>query len=620
MSPTADKYRPVRLDFPRTTPVPPVLLGMLVVAAFLALWSGDTLRREALYDETLPEGVRQALVAVADLGDATGLSAGRRALDAWTAPLDDTTRLLAMPLYLPPDEAEPEVAAPTEPDVPPGERWKARPRREVVKRVLIVGASSIQYAVGTELERELGERYDVAVVRKGKVATGLSRPDVFDWPAETKRLCAEAHPDLVVGQFGGNDGQNLLDAANKPLSMRTPEWEAEYARRIGQLAEVVRDCGARLLLVGMPIMRSDAFSDKIRWLNEVTRQAVTQEGGLYVDIFDTAATPEGTYRLDVTVDGHTSRMRTDDGIHFTRLGGIHVARILATRLARTVVLRPRAPEAPDSDTPAPPAPATAWRLEVPASDRRAASPLLAFVPPEVPPEGLPVWYLLHGAWDDWTAWDEHAHDELARLATTHRVIVVLPDGERFGYWLDAPRVSEHRIASWFWADLVPFVDRTLPSDGRRALSGVSMGGHGALWLTLQHPERVTAATSISGAVDLRRSKVEQLATWLGPQDEAPEVWRQHSVLARLQDVPHALDGVALHLSVALDDRAWAEANGELHALLTEAGVPHGWSTVPKGGHTWPVWTAALPEHAQAVGAALWPTQTDRDGADPATPR
>ncbi|MCB9665271.1 MAG: DUF459 domain-containing protein [Alphaproteobacteria bacterium] len=600
---TADKYRPVSLDFPRTTPILPVYLGALAVAGLLALWCGDTLRREAVYDEDLPAAARAVLTAVADLGEATGLAAGRRALDDWTAPLDDTTKLLAMPLYLPPDEPEPE-AAPPEPDVPPGERWQAVARKDLVRRVLIVGASSIQYAVGTELERELGERFDVVVVRKGKVATGLSRPDVFDWPAETARLCAEARPQLVVGQFGGNDGQNLLDAQGRPLSLHTPEWEAEYARRIGQLAQVVRDCGARLLLVGMPIMRSDAFSRKIRWLNDVTREAVTAEGGLYVDIFDTAATAEGTYRTDVTVDGRTGRMRTDDGIHFTRLGGIHVARILATRLARTVVLPPRAPEPADSDTPAAPTPAAAWRLEVPASDRRAASPFLAFVPPDVPPEGLPVWYLLHGAWDDWTAWSEHAHDLVARLAAQERVIVVLPDGEPFGYWLDAPRDPTHRIASWFWADLVPFAERTLPANGRRALSGVSMGGHGALWLALQHPDRVAAATSISGAVDLRRSRVDQLAAWLGPQAEAPEVWRQHSLLARLEQTPHALDGVRLHLSVAEDDRWWAEANAELHAVLTEAGVAHGWSTVPHGGHTWEVWTEALPAHAAVVGEAL----------------
>ncbi len=73
--------------------------------------------------------------------------------------------------------------------------------------MLLVGASSVQYYLGAELERRLEAHRDVTVLRLGKLGTGLARPDVFDWPAKLAELLDAFQPDLVIAMLGGNDAQ-----------------------------------------------------------------------------------------------------------------------------------------------------------------------------------------------------------------------------------------------------------------------------------------------------------------------------------------------------------------------------------------------------------------------------
>ncbi len=594
--PVADKYRPVRTA-PRTLDAPgPVFASLTLTAALLALLSPTTLRNAATFGELPPAGAA-ALTALADVGDATGLGALRSTLERWTEPLDDTRRLFARGASAPDTRARndaPEV--PVEPATPPGERWAAT-RPPVAERLLIVGASSIQYAIGTELERELRERFAVETLRKGKVSTGLSRPDVFDWPAEVRKLQRDFQPDVVVGQFGGNDAQNLVTPEGPAKTLSDP-WKAEYARRLDALTGQVRADGADLVILGMPVMREPGFSSRMERLNALTA-ATVEAAGRYVPTWDLAADADGRYEETARVDGRTGRMRQDDGIHFTRLGGQQVADALAVRLAQTVPLRPL-PRA-DGLKPAP-----AWRFEVP-SATRGPSPVLAWVPDEVPADGLPVWVLLHGAYDGHTAWSDHAHEAIGALAARWQLIVVTPDGEPHGWWLDSPKEPGHRLATWFHDDLLPWIDATLPSNGARGVSGLSMGGHGALTLALRRPGTFQAVTSMSGVVDLpAAASREALQRWLGAYDaDAPELWEAHSARHLLAANPSALQGVTLALACGEED-TWFADNAALHAQLTAAGVPHVWRPVP-GGHTWDVWTAELPVHAELVATALHPS-------------
>lgn len=585
----ADKYEPVDAR-PRTLSAPgAVIAGAWALGILVALASPATLRAQAVYATDLPEPARELLRWGADLGAASPLGALRATLDGLADPLDRTTRWFRAP--------DPTGGA-SEPEVPrlvpvapedtrtPAERWAAV-RPHPVRRVLLVGASSIQYAVGTELERLMADTLDVALVRQGKVATGLTRDDVFDWPAEVASLVDTHRPDVVIGQFGGNDGQNIVAPDGAIHEVYTDGWAAEYGRRIAHLAAVTQEGGARLVLLGMPIMRSGTFSKKIRWLNEVTQTAVEAAGGLYVDVYNLGADAQGAYKADVTVDGRTGRMRLDDGIHFTRLGGQYVARHLLPRLLTRLPMPPKAVDGVR--------PATLVRVPIPAAAGRPAGHALAFVPSDVPDAGLPWIVVLHGAWSGPGEVTEQVWTELATLSAQRGVVLALPDGGPHGWWLDAPADPSHTLATWLRGPALTTLATTLPVDpsAPAAIVGLSMGGHGALLAALDEPDRWAAVGAVSAVVDLRRAADQaHLAPLLGPQDD-PAPWATWSALSRLQRSPTGLGGAALWLGIGEADRHHAD-NVALHDTLTGAGVDHAWRPLT-GGHDWDLWRTALPQ-------------------------
>lgn len=94
-----------------------------------------------------------------------------------------------------------------------------------------------------------------------------------------------------------------------------------------------------------------------------------------------------------------------------------------------------------------------------------------------------------------------------KAAAEHGVIIVAPDtsprgegvaddpaydlGQGAGFYVDAtqaPWTPHFRMESYVTGELIALIDAEFPTTGTRAISGHSMGGHGALTLALRHPD------------------------------------------------------------------------------------------------------------------------------------
>jgi len=120
----------------------------------------------------------------------------------------------------------------------------------------------------------------------------------------------------------------------------------------------------------------------------------------------------------------------------------------------------------------------------------------------VPPGPYPVFYLLHGLSDDYTAWRRRTSVE--RYAEGMPLIIVMPDGGR-GWYTDAREGYAYETA--IARDLVGLVDRVYHTGARRAarvVGGLSMGGYGAVKLALTYPDLFCGAVSHSGALVMAR--------------------------------------------------------------------------------------------------------------------
>lgn len=204
---------------------------------------------------------------------------------------------------------------------------------------------------------------------------------------------------------------------------------------------------------------------------------------------------------------------------------------------------------------------------------------------------FPVLYLLHGYGGDHSTWLKRV-PQLPDWISDAELIAVAPDGQYDSWYIDSPVDPGSRPASTIAEKLVPHVDRhfrTLTKREYRAVSGLSMGGHGAWWLALQYPRLFGAAGSMSGVMDISRHATGYgLPEVLGPPD--PERYRAYSILHRWEYRGDTL-GQALYFDCGRDDPFFAE-NQDLHRRLQRADVPHTFLITP-GGHDWAYWQNAL---------------------------
>ncbi|MDE6206202.1 MAG: esterase family protein [Muribaculaceae bacterium] len=216
-------------------------------------------------------------------------------------------------------------------------------------------------------------------------------------------------------------------------------------------------------------------------------------------------------------------------------------------------------------------------------------------PDGAPGERFPSVYVLNGFGGGYRDWTKRV-PQIADLADQYKMVIVMPDGRDSWYW-DSPVDPGMQMESFFVEDLVPYVDSvlpTIPNRENRAITGLSMGGHGSFWLATRHPELWGSAGSMSGGVDIRPfGKNWKMAKNLGKTiDEDPELWETHTVATL---VPLMKDANVNYTFDCGAEDFFAQVNAELHQAMLDAGVPHDYTSRP-GNHSWPYWSNSIPYH------------------------
>ena len=172
------------------------------------------------------------------------------------------------------------------------------------------------------------------------------------------------------------------------------------------------------------------------------------------------------------------------------------------------------------------------------------------------------------------------------------IIFVCPDGKNSWYW-DSPKNQAYRYETFVASELVKHTDKnyaTIPEKKGRAITGLSMGGHGALWLAIRHKEIFGAGGSTSGGVDIRPfPKNWEMNKQLGDYESDKTLWDQHTVITQVDKIK---DGdLALIIDCGESD-FFLEVNKELHKVLLEKNISHDFITRP-GGHNGQYWNNSI---------------------------
>ncbi|MFD1769052.1 alpha/beta hydrolase [Sphingobacterium suaedae] len=202
-----------------------------------------------------------------------------------------------------------------------------------------------------------------------------------------------------------------------------------------------------------------------------------------------------------------------------------------------------------------------------------------------------VLYLLHGYSGNYSNWVQRA-PRLKELVDTYGFLVVCPDGGFDSWYWDTDR-TEYQYESFITKELLPYVEKNYhvtASRSHRAITGLSMGGHGALYLAFRHQDLFAFAGSTSGGVDIRPFPNNwNMKQRLGAYHEHPAVWDEHTVI----ELTHLIQpgNLQLFIDCGTEDFFFG-VNNKLHEKLTYLNIPHHYLTMP-GKHDWNYWSRSI---------------------------
>jgi len=208
-------------------------------------------------------------------------------------------------------------------------------------------------------------------------------------------------------------------------------------------------------------------------------------------------------------------------------------------------------------------------------------------------KNYPVVFLLHGYGGDYTQMGKIIN--LQNIADSYGFIIVCPDGQKDSWYFDSPTQKNSEFETFFFQDLLPYITHEFRIDTNALfITGLSMGGHGAMYLFLRHSNSFAAAGSTSGVLDLNASslKYSSLSNRLGEYNQQQSRFDSYSAINLLDSIkftekPIIFDcGNRDHLYEANKD--FKDACDSLHVNAFYFSFP--------GRHNRAYWRESLPLH------------------------
>lgn len=197
----------------------------------------------------------------------------------------------------------------------------------------------------------------------------------------------------------------------------------------------------------------------------------------------------------------------------------------------------------------------------------------------------PTIYTLHG----WSGSNKNFYEKtpVGELADKYDVVFVSPDGGYDSWYIDT---DKSKYESFISKELVEFMNKNysvLDKKEKRAITGLSMGGFGALYIGIKHQDVFGNVASMSGGVNLEQYKYN----W-GINKVVKANYSDYNI----KDIAHMLLGTKSNIlfDCGYDD-FFISANRELHKKLLDLNVAHDYIERP-GAHNWDYWKNSIKYH------------------------
>lgn len=204
----------------------------------------------------------------------------------------------------------------------------------------------------------------------------------------------------------------------------------------------------------------------------------------------------------------------------------------------------------------------------------------------------PVIYLLHGYSGNYAQWINIA-PQLSIYADSLQAILVCPDGGYGSWYFNSPVDTTVRYETFVSSELVKYTDsayKTVADKQHRAITGLSMGGHGALYLSIRHKNIYGAAGATSGGVDIRPFPGNwDLKKVLGDTICCKQNWQNNTVINIADSLKNGELKIIFDCGVS---DFFIEVNRSLHQKLLAMKIDHDYIERP-GAHNKDYWKNSI---------------------------
>lgn len=198
-----------------------------------------------------------------------------------------------------------------------------------------------------------------------------NKPDAKPEGAPAESAVAAKPDDKPDAEADADDEQPQISAPERSRAgalheFREDRWVELYSKKIDEMIAVLKSKGVPVLWVGLPSLRGPKGTSDMLFLTSLYRDAAGRAGITYVDVWDGFVDESGRFmQQGPDFEGQTRRLRTPDGVFFTKPGARKLAhytdreirRLLASRTPIALPVDPATPDlAARPDTPAGPTP------------------------------------------------------------------------------------------------------------------------------------------------------------------------------------------------------------------------------------------------------------------------
>lgn len=179
-----------------------------------------------------------------------------------------------------------------------------------------------------------------------KPAAGAAAPAQPAQAAQPAAPAAPADPEQQAPEqpreqpAAAPTSEQARQAAYGPWEFHTEKWEIAYIKRVDSTIAALKSAGVPVFWVGLPSQRGAKASADSQYLNEIYRSRADKAGITYVDIWDGFVDESGRFSPQgPDYEGQIRRLRSADGVYFTKFGARKLAHYVEREIERQMVNR-----------------------------------------------------------------------------------------------------------------------------------------------------------------------------------------------------------------------------------------------------------------------------------------